>query len=352
MKATHSLIQRLPENTALDIVGDIHGEIDALNNLLTHLGYDENGNHPENRYLVFVGDFIDRGINSPAVISRIKTLVETKHAFAILGNHELNLLNSEEKDGSGWFFPHQRQKELHRYISTTIVKNQNERDEIINFLNSLPVALERSDLRVVHAAWLPQQIDKIRQIQNLTAQVAYENFKQQARTEQKNETWYQAYLQEHHFYHEHSEDENFAMPFLDNICLHDLFHGQANPMRAITCGVEIAAEKPFFAAGRWRFITRCRWWNEYDDNIPVIIGHYWRQWRLHKDPNALLFPEASNHWLGKRKNVFCIDFSIGALWKTRLAHTQHNVHKPRLAAFRLPENILIFDNGEKCCTIK
>ena len=59
-----SLVQRLPEGP-LDIVGDIHGEIAALEQLLAHLGYDGQGNHPEGRRLVFVGDFCDRGPDSP-----------------------------------------------------------------------------------------------------------------------------------------------------------------------------------------------------------------------------------------------------------------------------------------------
>lgn len=39
----------------LDIVGDIHGEIEALNHLLDVLGYDEQGHHPEQRKLIFCG---------------------------------------------------------------------------------------------------------------------------------------------------------------------------------------------------------------------------------------------------------------------------------------------------------
>jgi len=55
-----SLIQALPAGP-LDIVGDIHGEYEALCSLMAHLGYDPQGKHPDNRTLVFVGDFCDRG---------------------------------------------------------------------------------------------------------------------------------------------------------------------------------------------------------------------------------------------------------------------------------------------------
>ena len=46
-----SLIQPHPAGP-LDIVGDIHGEYDALCSLMGHLGYDQQGNHPEGRTLV------------------------------------------------------------------------------------------------------------------------------------------------------------------------------------------------------------------------------------------------------------------------------------------------------------
>ena len=69
-----SLIQSLPSGP-LDIVGDIHGEYDALRNLMLHLGYDEAGHHPQGRTLVFVGDFCDRGPNSPAVLALVQFLV-------------------------------------------------------------------------------------------------------------------------------------------------------------------------------------------------------------------------------------------------------------------------------------
>ena len=63
-------IAELPD-VHLDIVGDIHGELDALTSLLKRLGYDDLGRHPENRKLVFVGDLIDRGPDSPGVLRGI-----------------------------------------------------------------------------------------------------------------------------------------------------------------------------------------------------------------------------------------------------------------------------------------
>ena len=46
MTKTSALIQPLAQGP-LDIIGDIHGEIDALSALLERLGYRTDGTHPE-----------------------------------------------------------------------------------------------------------------------------------------------------------------------------------------------------------------------------------------------------------------------------------------------------------------
>ncbi len=48
-----------------DIIGDIHGHADELEALLARLGYQETENvyrHPEERWVVFLGDYIVRRI--------------------------------------------------------------------------------------------------------------------------------------------------------------------------------------------------------------------------------------------------------------------------------------------------
>ena len=76
----------------IDIVGDVHGEHEALWNLLTYLGYNNEGEHPEGRRLVFVGDLVDRGPNSPQVVEDVIRFFDNGTAQCILGNHELNIL--------------------------------------------------------------------------------------------------------------------------------------------------------------------------------------------------------------------------------------------------------------------
>ncbi|MGN6970415.1 metallophosphoesterase, partial [Neisseria sp. P0009.S008] len=60
---------------------------------------------------------------------------------------------------------------------------------------------------------------------------------------------------------------------------YELERSRLHPIRALTSGVERLADEPFYAGGRWRGTTRCAWWDDYRDDTPVVIGHYWRSWQ-------------------------------------------------------------------------
>ena len=178
-----SLIQSLPEGP-LDIVGDIHGEFDALLALLSHLGYDLQGHHPQGRRPVFVGDFCDRGPDSPAVLALVQKLVQSGRAAAVLGNHEINLLREDAKDGSGWFFDARVTRDHDKYAPFQRPTPQ-ERQDIVQFLSALPIGLERADLRVIHAAWQDEQIEAARRLPLGSVRAEYDQWEhvaqQQAR---------------------------------------------------------------------------------------------------------------------------------------------------------------------------
>ena len=159
-----SLVQTLPSGP-LDIVGDIHGEIDALQQLLEHLGYGPDGQHSQGRTLVFVGDYCDRGPDSPAVLARIAQLHAAGRAVAVLGNHEINLLRDDAKDGSGWFFEERVERDEDKYAPFARPGSA-ERAAIRTFLAPLPVALERAmqgrtTLVIAHRLATVQKADRI-----------------------------------------------------------------------------------------------------------------------------------------------------------------------------------------------
>lgn len=75
-----------------DIIGDVHGCIDELLELLDILGYEhtEAGGvrHPEGRTLIFVGDLSDRGPGNMAVWKLALASIEAGDALLTPGNHD------------------------------------------------------------------------------------------------------------------------------------------------------------------------------------------------------------------------------------------------------------------------
>ena len=77
-----------------DIIGDVHGCYPELLTLLDQLGYEVKDNvarHPD-RTLVFVGDLIDRGPDSPNVLRLAMKSCAAGTAFCVPGNHDVKLL--------------------------------------------------------------------------------------------------------------------------------------------------------------------------------------------------------------------------------------------------------------------
>jgi protein phosphatase len=97
-------VDRRDERGPFDIIGDIHGCFDELLALLGLLGYqlrnqpDANGvpalvvEPPPGRKAVFVGDFGDRGPDTPAVYRLVLSMVRAGYAFCVMGNHDNKLL--------------------------------------------------------------------------------------------------------------------------------------------------------------------------------------------------------------------------------------------------------------------
>jgi serine/threonine protein phosphatase 1 len=74
-------------------IGDVHGELEKLERLLGYIRDDVQRTHVEHR-IVFLGDMIDRGPESRAVVQRAKTMVEAGEAWALKGNHEELMLHA------------------------------------------------------------------------------------------------------------------------------------------------------------------------------------------------------------------------------------------------------------------
>ena len=342
-----NLIQVLPEG-ALDIIGDVHGEYEALCALLKNLGYDtrKNGVHSDGRKMVFVGDLVDRGPDSPAVIKLVRRMIDAGNAYAVIGNHELNLLREKAKDGSGWYFDERQEKDRH-YSPFKRVDN-NDKEGLVEFISSLPVALERKDLRVVHAAWCKEQIDYLRQAECTGVVCCYEKFADGINKHINSTGLLDRYREEQNKWSEYLEDEVLKAPFLHDTAAYQVAHQMMNPVRVLTSGVERKTSIPFYASHKWRFVERVAWWNEYSDDVPVVVGHYWRKLvgdsTRNKDETNVFENVAPTSWHGAKGNVFCVDFSVGGRYSERNKNLPYGT-EANLAALRWPERTLMLEDG-------
>ncbi|MDR0848603.1 MAG: polynucleotide kinase-phosphatase, partial [Propionibacteriaceae bacterium] len=98
-----------------DVIGDVHGCLDELVEILSKMGYDiiysdpadgiESGPTsgpptpidaipPEGRRVIFLGDLIDRGPNVVGVLRLAMGMTKNGHALAVPGNHEAKLVRA------------------------------------------------------------------------------------------------------------------------------------------------------------------------------------------------------------------------------------------------------------------
>ncbi|MEQ1489491.1 MAG: metallophosphoesterase family protein [Terricaulis sp.] len=85
-------------------IGDVHGEIEKLDRLLSFIRDDPVRREAAYK-IVFLGDLIDRGPDSRAVVERVMNAVAKGEALAVKGNHEELMIHAYEKTESvGVFF--------------------------------------------------------------------------------------------------------------------------------------------------------------------------------------------------------------------------------------------------------
>ncbi|MDF2534352.1 MAG: metallophosphoesterase [Bacillales bacterium] len=114
----------------LFVVGDVHGQLNMLNKLLTKW-------NPDSERLVFVGDYIDRGHDSYGAIHLVKDLHEKYGAVALGGNHEAMFLEWLDNPEDVWFSKWQENESIINFYeeagnSTSIWYVSNGGDKTIN----------------------------------------------------------------------------------------------------------------------------------------------------------------------------------------------------------------------------
>ena len=132
------------EGECFDLIGDVHGHLELLLQMIARLGYYKKGSsffHPKGRKIVLVGDLINRGPDSTGVLKLVKLLHQSGIAHVCMGNHEFRLLQQAQQNPSkvpAKFLPY------------------------LDWLRIIPFFLEGETCRVVHAAWHYSSIEILR----------------------------------------------------------------------------------------------------------------------------------------------------------------------------------------------
>ena len=265
----------------------------------------------------------------------MRHLISQGNAQCILGNHELNILRNDHKHGNHWFFgePEVIRKDGFA-VSFQVLADQALRDETLEFFQTLPIALERADLGVVHACWDPGSLDLMRGMDSITE--AFEMFNERIQNKIK--------------------DEGITDP--DQI---DMLEQNENPVKVLCSGMEVPAAEKFFAGGKWRTLERHKWWEDYtaEDGRLIVIGHFWRRFMSEVAPEvdemhpegfnptgADMFPQYQpNQLCGPQKKVMCVDYAAGVRYEERGKGWKESALGTHLAALRLPEMQIHLEDG-------
>lgn len=279
-----------------DFIPDTHGQRELLVDLLARLGYRRSAagwRRPGGgRRVVFLGDYVDRGPDSPGVIHLVRDMVEADAALAIAGNHEVNMIRFHaRKIGAPEPMREHSPKNIAQHAETLAAYEGRDAQltQDLRWLADLPFWLDLGDVRAVHAAW---DDDAVARLSSATP---------------KGQLGVEGHLR----YGKQSEI------------------GAA--IEVLTCGPEVDLPEPHAftdKGGHRRTRTRIIWWRagaatwrdialsvpnlselpdepapahvsarQYPgDAAPVLFGHYWKTWD--GGPGQL---EAAN--------AFCLDYS-------------------------------------------
>ena len=278
-----------------DLIGDIHGHANDLIELLKELGYEDSEGYFKHldRKVIFLGDFIDRGINQKRVLDIVMPMVKAGSALAVMGNHEFNALSFHTRDPnnpSAWLRD-RNDKNISQHIAFLndycSPKNKIELDDVLSFFKSLPLWLEIDGIRVIHACWRDDIIESIRPILNNDNSMTNEFF---IAANTKNSLAYNAI-------ETLLKGSEFKLP--DGISFFDKDGHERNEVR-VRWWLNEAQDLGELAFGRYeKHITEISINKEnligyQEDAPPVFIGHYW----LNDKPEPLA------------NNIACLDYSV------------------------------------------
>ena len=241
--------------SGIDVIGDIHGALPQLIELLESLGYRESADfqHPEGRAVLFLGDLVDRGVDHLGVLRLVKRMVEAGSAIALMGNHEYNLVM--------WHFGLMGPKSSNGATIDEIESDPGRWEWAFEFMMGMPLAYEGPGFRAIHAVWHQRSIDDLKELGLTHGQTSFGGPA--------------SGLADHVV---------IGSPFIDDGLHPDLptWRLEVTNERAhevVMKGYEEPSE-PFLDSKQClREAVRVTWWNRANAPVPAsgvtLFGHYW-----------------------------------------------------------------------------
>ena len=290
-----------------DLIGDIHGHADKLEELLIKMGYTKtNGaySHPE-RKVVFVGDYIDRGPKIKKTLEIIRSMVDAGSAIALLGNHEYNALcfHLQESEG-GHLRKHLIKNVIQHYKTLDQFQNdQKGYEDYLNWFMTLPLYYETDTFRAVHACWDNKNIALLRKNlvnDRLTESIIRESVKRNTPLNDAMDQTLKGKELKLPTGHSFKDKDN-------NEREHIRIKWWENPMGMTYRDISVAKDEKKTIPEKLIDIRDSEPILYYEeDEKPVFFGHYW----LNGNPSLY------------RNNICCLDYSVAE--KGKLVSYRHD----------------------------
>ena len=139
-----------------DIIGDIHGYATPLEELLRELGYKyfKGAYRHRKRKVIFTGDFIDRGPEIRRTLQIARSMIDRGAALSVMGNHEYSAITtSSSACGASLNYHSQAFIQKHETTYNEFKNHRFEWKNYVDWFKNLPLFLEISNIRIIHACW-------------------------------------------------------------------------------------------------------------------------------------------------------------------------------------------------------
>jgi hypothetical protein len=247
---------------SIDCIGDIHGELPALEATLAELGYEKakDWKHPEGRRLLFLGDLVDRGAHSLEVSELVMRLTGEGRAACIMGNHEYNLVAWDMRLPG-----YEKPKHSNARTVEDVEARRGRWNPVLGFFRALPLSYAFEGLRVIHACWHRESLEAAAALRASAESMAHVLAVPE---------WGRAHLA-------------LTSPFTETGLKTGLPPKPAPKEDAahevLIKGYEVPADRPFQDSdGKVRTMARATWWLQdaartlvLQDDAVEVVGHYW-----------------------------------------------------------------------------